>query len=143
MKLSKRTEYAVRALVHLGRLDPNSYVQARDIARLESLPSKFLESVMLTLKKLNLAQSKVGSGGGYRLKKPASELFLGEIIRLLEDETPQPVLHEGPPGGVALEIIRGVVDAAHASTLDTLSLEKLIEDVQKQQGHTKNEMYFI
>jgi len=143
LKLSKRTEYAIRAMVHLGKLEPGQFMQARDIASAENLPAKFLESVMLTLKKVGVAQSKVGSGGGYRLSKRPSDLLIGRIIRQLEGESPSPARPEGPIGQHALGMIQELVAGAHAKTLDTLSLEQLLDDVLKTMGQSRQDMYFI
>jgi Rrf2 family transcriptional regulator, cysteine metabolism repressor len=144
LKLSKRTEYALRALIHLGRLDSGNYLQARDIARMEDLPAKFLESVMLTLKKIGVAQSKVGSGGGYRLSKRPADLMIGHIIRQLEGTVnDNQAMVDGPMGVQALGLIQSRVSVAHAEVLDTLSLEQILDEVQKSIAHSKQDMYFI
>jgi DNA-binding IscR family transcriptional regulator len=64
VKLSKRTEYGLRAVVALARQDPNAFIQSRDLARQENLPNKFLEAILLALRRGDFLESKVGSGGG-------------------------------------------------------------------------------
>ena len=70
MRLSKRAEYGLRAVVQLAKLEPHKYVQTHELATgQEKLPSKFLESVLLALRRGGFLESKIGSKGGYRLSR--------------------------------------------------------------------------
>jgi len=69
LRLSKRTEYGLRAIVQLAQLWPRNFVQSKDLAEHEDLPNKFLESILLALRRGGFLESKVGSGGGYRLAR--------------------------------------------------------------------------
>lgn len=62
----------------------NGVVQIKDIAEREKIPAKFLEQILLTLKNAGLLHSKMGIGGGYYLAKPASDINLGQIVRILD-----------------------------------------------------------
>ncbi len=85
MKLSKRGEYGLRAMVDLaGQADSGGVVPLKDIAQREQMPVKFLEQILLTLKNAGLLQSKMGSGGGYTLAKSADQITLGQIVRILD-----------------------------------------------------------
>jgi Rrf2 family protein len=88
MRLSKRGEYGLRAMINLAdHTDPGkSYplVQIKDISESENIPSKFLEQILLALKNAGLLQSKMGFGGGYYLARPAAEISLGQIVRVLD-----------------------------------------------------------
>jgi Rrf2 family protein len=85
MRLSKRGEYGLRAMIDLASWDHgNAVVQIKDIAEREQMPSKFLEQILLTLKNAGLVHSKMGVGGGYYLAKPADQISLGQIIRILD-----------------------------------------------------------
>jgi Rrf2 family protein len=87
MQLSKRGEYGLRAMIQLAHPCPDGSVrvmQINEIASLENMPVKFLEQILLTLKNSGYLHSKRGSAGGYYLAKPASEIMLGQIIRLLD-----------------------------------------------------------
>ena len=146
MKFSKRTEYAIRALVHFAKLGTGSYAQSRDLSRQERLPTKFLESVLLGLKRHGYLESKVGSGGGYRLARPASRVIIGELIRKLEDHD-LPGLPESPgsdavPGEAALHLIQARITKAHAEVLDGLTLEEVVDEVQRN-GMSRDAMYYI
>lgn len=85
MKLSKRGEYGVRAMIDLAsREGNNGVVQIKEIAERQHIPAKFLEQILLTLKNAGLLQSKMGMGGGYHLAKPADQIDLGHIVRVLD-----------------------------------------------------------
>lgn len=85
MRLSKRGEYGLRAMIDLATWDHGSaIVQIKDIAEREQMPSKFLEQILLTLKNAGLLHSKMGVGGGYYLAKTADQINLGQIVRALD-----------------------------------------------------------
>jgi Rrf2 family cysteine metabolism transcriptional repressor len=84
MKLTARSEYALLALVHLARQNPAQVVSADSIARAKAIPPKFLEQILLTLKRAKYLRSTKGQRGGYQLAKPADTVTLAEIIRLFD-----------------------------------------------------------
>jgi Rrf2 family protein len=85
MKLSKRGEYGLKAMIELAaREGERGVVQIKEIAAHEQIPVKFLEQIMVTLKNAGLLYSKAGVGGGYHLSKPANEITLGQIVRVLD-----------------------------------------------------------
>ena len=86
MKLSKRGEYALRSLINLGIAAKvgRSLVRVTELAKAEDLPVKFLEQVMQQLREAGYVQSVRGKHGGYRLGKPAAEIHIGEIVRLID-----------------------------------------------------------
>lgn len=85
MKLSKRGEYGLKAMIELAsRAAGQGAVQIKDIAQHEQIPVKFLEQIMVTLKNAGLLHSKAGVGGGYHLARPATEITLGQIVRVLD-----------------------------------------------------------
>ena len=85
MKLSKRGEYGLRAMIHLASLKPNSEViQIGEIAKEQQMPSKYLEQILVTLKNAGFVNSKLGVNGGYYLARPADTITLGDIVRVLE-----------------------------------------------------------
>jgi Rrf2 family protein len=85
MRLSKRGEYGLRAMIDLATWDHGSTaVQIKDIAEREQIPPKFLEQILLTLKNAGLLHSKMGVGGGYYLAKAPDQISLGSIIRILD-----------------------------------------------------------
>ena len=87
MRLSKRGEYGLRALIALANGQDNSptgMIQIREISEREQIPSKFLEQILLALKNAGLVHSKMGVGGGYYLARPPKEITLGQIVRTLD-----------------------------------------------------------
>lgn len=82
--LSKKTKYGIKALTYIARLDDTSPVQVGTIAESENISHKFLESILLTLKRSGFLGAKKGKGGGYYLLKNASEIKMTDIIRTLE-----------------------------------------------------------
>ncbi|MGV8121426.1 MAG: Rrf2 family transcriptional regulator [Vulcanimicrobiota bacterium] len=83
MKLTNRCEYALLALAYLGRCGKDEYATVEKISASQGIPPKFLEQILLSLKRAQYLQSAKGQGGGYRLAKPASEISIAEIIRFM------------------------------------------------------------
>lgn len=84
MKISQKGLYALQAMMTLGRQYGSQTVKIRDIASDSDLPEKFLELILLELKNARIVESVRGAKGGYRLRRPPSEIALSEIIRLLD-----------------------------------------------------------
>jgi len=84
VKLTARSEYALLALLHLARHGQESYVSVESIARARHISPKFLEQILLTLKRAHYLRSMKGQHGGYQLAKPPETISLAEVIRLLD-----------------------------------------------------------
>ncbi|TAK14375.1 MAG: Rrf2 family transcriptional regulator [Anaerolineae bacterium] len=85
MKLSKRGEYGLRAMIFLAaHAGEESLFSIGEIAERENIPERFLEQILLSLKNAGLLQSKKGAAGGYYLARPADKITLGEIERVLD-----------------------------------------------------------
>lgn len=82
--LSKKTKYGLKALTYMARRDENTPVQIAVIAESENISQKFLETILLSLRKTGFLGSKKGKGGGYYLIKEPSEIKMVDIIRILE-----------------------------------------------------------
>jgi len=82
--LTQRTRYSVLALVKLAREYKKEPLSIQDIAESEKIPKRFLESILLELKKNAYLGSKLGKKGGYYLQKDPKDINLLEIIRLFE-----------------------------------------------------------
>ncbi|WP_338356419.1 Rrf2 family transcriptional regulator [Yeosuana marina] len=82
--LSKRTKYGLKALTYLARKGGDMPVQVGEIAKSEQIPQKFLESILLTLRKSGCLGSKKGKHGGYYLIKKPSEIIMADVMRALE-----------------------------------------------------------
>jgi len=86
MKLSKKGEYALRALIDLGIAAEvgRPLVQVSELAAKELIPIKFLEQIMQLLKEEAFIESQRGKFGGYRLARPANKITIGSIVRLID-----------------------------------------------------------
>jgi Rrf2 family cysteine metabolism transcriptional repressor len=84
MKLTYRSEYAILALIFLARNTSRDYISVETIAREQGIPPKFLEQILLILKRAHYLRSIKGQHGGYALAKPADKISLAEIIRLFD-----------------------------------------------------------
>ncbi len=82
--LSKKTKYGVKALAYIARKKDRKPVQASEISENENISQKFLESIMLELRKSGFLGSKKGKGGGYYLIKEPGEIRMTAVIRVLE-----------------------------------------------------------
>ncbi|TYP99471.1 BadM/Rrf2 family transcriptional regulator [Tenacibaculum adriaticum] len=82
--LSKRTKYGIKSLTFIARQEKGVKVQIATISESENISHKFLESILLTLRKAGFLGAKKGKGGGYYLLKEAKDIKMTEIIRTLE-----------------------------------------------------------
>jgi Rrf2 family protein len=82
--LSKKTKYAIKALVALGKNTGKPPMQISKIAIEEQIPKKFLEQILLDLRNSGYLYSKKGAGGGYALNKDAKDIYLVHIMRITD-----------------------------------------------------------
>ena len=145
MRLSKRGEYGLRAMIDLarsGKENPAGLVQIKDISEREKIPTKFLEQILLSLKNAGMLHSRMGIGGGYYLARPADKISLGQIFRTLDGPVApiRCVSHMAyEPCGCpdedtcGLRLVMGDVRNAIAGILDNTSLA----DVTKRQDDVR------
>lgn len=84
MKLTHRSEYGLLALIYLARQKPGMPVHGKEIAAKQKIPKNFLNQILFLLKRAKIVSSIKGPNGGYMLAKPAKDITLAEIIRLLD-----------------------------------------------------------
>lgn len=82
--LSTTSEYALRALACLAGQPPGTALLGRDLAKTAEIPANYLSKILLTLRNAELVDTTRGSRGGYRLHKPADEIFLIDVIELFD-----------------------------------------------------------
>jgi Rrf2 family protein len=82
--ISQRARYALRALIALAQTDPDQAVLTSDLSTSCSIPKKFLEQILLDLKRHELVRSKRGKLGGYQLNKLPSQIMFGEVLRIVD-----------------------------------------------------------
>jgi Rrf2 family protein len=84
--ISKKTKYALKALEHLALNSNGKPLLIAELATAENIPKKFLEFILLTLRKGGLLTSRIGKGGGYRLACDPSKITIGSIVQILEGD---------------------------------------------------------
>ena len=83
--ISKKTKYAINALVYLARAKKgNEPIQISRIAESENIPRKFLEAILLDLRNAGILSSKKGKTGGYYLHKSPDEINIADVMRLFD-----------------------------------------------------------
>jgi Rrf2 family protein len=82
--LSKKTKYGLKALIYIAKQDEGVPVPISDISQRELIPRKFLEAILLDLKKFGILGSKKGKGGGYYLLKDPKTVTAATLIRVLD-----------------------------------------------------------
>ena len=85
MRLSAKGEYAITALLDLAMHDKEGLQPIQEIAARQGIPQRYLEQVLLQLKRAGLLESRRGSSGGYRLSRPADQVTVGTVLRAVED----------------------------------------------------------
>jgi Rrf2 family protein len=84
MNVSTKSEYGLRALIHLAAHGQRAPIPAREIAERWRVPVKYLEQILKLLRQGGLVEAQVGAGGGYRLARPATAIVAGHVIRILD-----------------------------------------------------------
>ena len=82
--ISKKTKYGLKALNYLAKQEAKTPVLISEIAQTQNISQKFLESILLELKKKGFLGSKKGKGGGYYLLRPGNEITVAAVFRALE-----------------------------------------------------------
>jgi Rrf2 family protein len=135
MKLSKKGEYALRAMIVLAR-PTGKAMTITEVAKQQDLPKKFLEQILLALKAEGLVQSKAGPKGGYELSLQPRDISVARILSAVEE----PISMDAPrsrsgvsnePAGVAavFDEIRQFV----RKKLETISLQELADQAVSQE----------
>ena len=130
MRVSAKTDYALRAAVELAAAEGAGPIKGDVISRAQSIPLKFLENILLELRHAGLVQSQRGADGGYWLARPAAEITLAEVIRAVEGPLanvrgtrPEAVEYEG--SAEKLKDVWIAVRASLRSVLEAVTLADL------------------
>ncbi len=141
MLISAKGDYATRALQDLAMQYDRGPVQIEGIARRQGLPVRYLEQVLLMLKRAGFLRSKRGVNGGYYLAKAPGEITIGEILRAVDGPV-APIFcvttgkREVCPkeGMCALQDLWGDVRDAVSKIVDTTTLEDISRRLRAKQG---------
>jgi Rrf2 family transcriptional regulator, iron-sulfur cluster assembly transcription factor len=164
MKLQAKTRYGVRALFDLAYHGTGGVAQAKDIARREGIPLRYLEQIFQDLKRAGIVDSRRGPRGGYTLRRPPETIRLGDVVRALQGPLEEIFVADieddegGGGGGKAAAVARGTGAQQVTATLwrelaghvgqwfDAVSLGDLVKraaDLGLPRGERKPHMYFI
>ena len=100
MKLSTKTRYAVRAIFDIAYHGQGKATQARDIARRQEVPLRYLEQIFQELKRAKIVEGKRGPRGGYSLGRAPEEISIGDVLRAMQGPIDL-LFDDGPATGTA------------------------------------------
>ena len=134
--LSRKAKYALRALCALSLAQPE-WLQARKIAQEAKVPEKFLETILVELRNAGLVSSRRGTVGGHSLARPAEQIMVGDIIRIIDGPIApircasvtayKPCDDCLDPDSCALRLLMGDVRDAMSKVIDHRSLHQLAQ----------------
>jgi Rrf2 family protein len=84
VKLTTKSEYTILALIYLARQSEGVWVKIEEICRQFDIPKKYLELLLMPLRQNRYVQTRRGANGGYRLMRPANQITIAEIVRLMD-----------------------------------------------------------
>lgn len=152
MKITKRGEYGLKIMIALASQEAQDRpMTLREIAAHEKLPLKFLEQIMILLRRADLVESSKGSHGGYKLERSAKEITLAEIIRAVDGplapmmnarEIKRKIDRRDKHSGLYLVLMD--VRNAIAEILDKKTLADVVERaLEAQWSDPASSMYYI
>lgn len=139
MKFSKKTEYAIRALVEMRRREGEGagWLQISVVAQATHIPEKFLEQILLSLRNGGLLKSKRGIDGGYALNVPASELRMDQVVELLDGINTREGNGQGDQEDDVLAVYHEFVkdaQGAFRAALGKHTLQSMVEKVKARKA---------
>ena len=119
LELTKRADYAIRAVLALSRAGDGESLSARSIAADQRVPERFMSQVMRDLVRAGVVEGTVGRSGGYRLAKPSAEISLLDVVEAVEGDSRRRVciLRGGPCALDAVCDVHAVFAAAQEDVL--------------------------
>ncbi|MBI4587425.1 MAG: Rrf2 family transcriptional regulator [Candidatus Rokubacteria bacterium] len=148
MRISAKGEYAIKAMLDLALHYGKGLIPIQDIAARQGIPQRYLEQVLLLLKRAGFLQSKRGSAGGYQLARAPHEITVGAVLSAMEG-----TLERVEPGSRAggrsaadhssdLEGLWSEISAAVSGVVDRVSFADLCERVEQRRSAVRP-MYHI
>jgi Rrf2 family protein len=144
VRVSAKADYALRAALELAAAEGSGPVKGERIAQAQGIPIKFLENILLELRHAGLVQSQRGAEGGYWLARPAAEINLAEVLRIVEGPLanvrgmrPEDVEYEGAAEHlreiwIAVRAnLRGVLEGATLADLVRGELPAIVEGLAR------------
>jgi Rrf2 family protein len=147
VRISAKGEYAIKAMVDLALHEGRDLQPIQDVAARQGIPQRYLEQVLLQLKRSGFLYARRGSAGGYRLSRPADSITVGAVLRAVDGPTagPDASRRNGGPAGEAAaglaELWQEIADAV-ASVVDRTTLEDLRRRAEERRSAARP-MYHI
>ncbi len=144
MRISAKGEYAIKAVLDLALHRDRDLIPIQEIAAREAIPQRYLEQVLLSLKRAGILTSKRGSAGGYQLTKAPEEITVGAVLRAVEG-TGVPFEPQARPknghGDDLAELWRRIGDAV-SEVVDQLTFGELAAKAAQRRSSARP-MYHI
>ena len=147
MRVSAKGEYAIRAMLDLAMHRGRPLVPIQEIATRQQIPQRYLEQVLLALKRAGLLTSKRGSTGGYHLTKAPDEITVGVVLRAVEGEgapfegRPTSRRHGSREASELGELWDEIAEAV-SKVVDRLTFAELVARARERRGRARP-MYHI
>ncbi len=140
MQISYKTDYSLKIILYLSGIYPDEIARIQQIADSQDIPRKFLEQVLLLLKKGGFVLSKKGPKGGYFLAKAPEEILVGDVVRFVEGPI-HPISCIAPgleescsfASGCVFRDIWMDVETAISGVIDSIHFRDLLEQVLEKQ----------
>ena len=148
MRLSAKGEYAIKALLDLALHDQEGLQPIQGIAARQGIPQRYLEQVLLQLKRAGLLESRRGSAGGYRLSRPSDQVTVGVVLRAVEggivgaEPARRDARHAQAECAGDLSDLWREIAAAVSAVVDRVTLEELRRRAEERRG-SASPMYHI
>ena len=150
--ISKKTKYALKALGYLAEHSTGDPILISELAKEENIPRKFLEAILVALRKGGILKSKIGKGGGYMLALPAANITIGKVISILEggfalveclnDNVKVECGECGDPACCGIRLVMSDVKKAIDSVLGSTTLADMVERSELARQQKSNIMDF-
>jgi len=141
MQISHKMDYSLKIILYLSGSYPGGIAQIKQIAESQDIPRKFLEQILLLLKKGGFVLSKKGPKGGYFLPKPPEKILVGDVVRFVEGAIhPISCIAPGLEESCSFAptcVFRDIwidVETAISGVIDNITFRDLLEQEKKKRG---------
>lgn len=142
MRISARGEYAIKAVLDLALHQGRALVPIQEIAARQAIPQRYLEQVLLALKRAGFLVSKRGAAGGYHLTRPPEQITVGAVLRAVEGTGGAVDARRAGRNGHELAELWEAIALAVADVVDHVTFADLAARVRERQAEARP-MYHI
>ncbi len=142
MRITARGEYAIKAVLDLALHQGRGLIPIQEIAARQSIPQRYLEQVLLALKRAGFLVSKRGAAGGYHLTRRPEEITVGAVLRAVEGTGPPGPARSPERNGHELTELWQAIALAVSEVVDRVTFAELAARVRERQAEARP-MYHI